>query len=522
MTWTEARDERRQHLELSIQKVQPRVPEVPKPLPLDVSGIPRQLLPAATVSLTETPPEKLLALIANGEVSSERVIRAFLQRAGLASRLVNCVTELLPEEAISRAQFLDRYLREHGGPIGPLHGLPISAKEHMAMKGHSLNAGYAAWVDRIARDSASLHMILEDAGCIFFARTTQPQTLMHLETHSNLYGPTTNPFNTSLTAGGSSGGEGALIGLRGSCLGIGTDIGGSIRSPAAANGVFGLKPTSHRLPLQGFVASKLGQEHITPTAGPISTSLQGIKIFMKAIIDREPWISDPSLLPLPWSDLPSPSTGMMGNRRLRVGVMTDDAVVMPHPPILRALHTIRARLERASNFDIVEFPPLEHAEAWRILSSLYFTDGGAEDRDILDASGEPMLPLSEFILSGANVKALQPRDIWKLVCERDQYRSRYQKHWDSCQVPAESVPDQGDEVQGIDVLLCPAGPGCAPPLGSSRYWGYTAQWNLLDYPCLVFPTGLTSGLEDTWEPDYTPRNEDDAFNHQLCKLLHDL
>lgn len=94
------------------------------------------------------------------------------------------------------------------------------------MKGLGLNAGYIAWWDKIAEQDAHVLQILWRAGAIFYARTTQPQTLMHLETDSNLYGITVNPFNRHVTAGGSSGGEGALLGLRGSCLGLGTDIGG--------------------------------------------------------------------------------------------------------------------------------------------------------------------------------------------------------------------------------------------------------------------------------------------------------
>jgi amidase len=127
-------------------------------------------------------------------------------------------------------------------------------KEHIGMKGLDWNGGFVAWVGRVAEDDAHILSILWAAGCVFYVRSTQPQSLMHLETSSNLYGyveerreseegladvedrVTTNPFNTTLTAGGSSGGEGALVGFRGSCLGIGTDIGGSIRSPAANNG----------------------------------------------------------------------------------------------------------------------------------------------------------------------------------------------------------------------------------------------------------------------------------------------
>jgi amidase len=98
------------------------------------------------------------------------------------------------------------------------------------MKGLRMHAGYVGLWDKVAEDDAHILQILWRAGAVFHARTTEPQSMMHLETDSNLYGVTVNPYNRDLTAGGSSGGEGALIGLRGSCLGIGSDVGG--RPPA--------------------------------------------------------------------------------------------------------------------------------------------------------------------------------------------------------------------------------------------------------------------------------------------------
>ena len=94
------------------------------------------------------------------------------------------------------------------------------------MKGLGLNAGYVASWGKVATEDAHVLQILWNAGAVFHARTTQPQSMMHLETDSNLYGVTTNPYDQNLSAGGSSGGEGALIGMRGSCLGVGSDIGG--------------------------------------------------------------------------------------------------------------------------------------------------------------------------------------------------------------------------------------------------------------------------------------------------------
>ena len=504
----------------SIKRLSPPVPPLNEDVPLNVTSIPRKLLLEPQIRITEMPPEDLLQKLATRKLSSVEVTRAFLQRAGLASNLVNCVTELMPEAAIRRAEFLDDYLLKHGRTIGPLHGLPISAKEHMSLKGLDCNAGFVSWIGNISDSNALIAQLLFDAGCVFYVRTTVPQTLMHLETSSNIYGATVNPYNRKLTAGGSSGGEGALLGLYGSCLGSGSDIGGSIRTPAANVGVFGLKPTSGRLPLGGFKATKSGAEQVVPVVGPLSTSLDGIRLFMKAIIDKEPWQFE-RLYPAPWKTASLPP-GLDAGRRPRVGIMIDDGVVRPHPPVLRAMAAFRTRLEESGDFDIVDFSPYKHDEAWRITSSLYFADGAKQDTNAINISGEPWLPLSEFIIKeNPNVKELSVEELWKLTAERDDYRKQYLIHRnEEMSKPSKHVgytttrSDSGCP----DFILCPAGPGLAPPLECSRYWGYTAQWNLLDWPCMVFPTGMHGEPSDKLDSDYKPRNRSDSYNQSLCKV----
>jgi amidase len=314
-SWQDIAAIAQEHRHESISQLQPPIPDLPTGLPLNLTSLPANLLPKNVIEITESPAEKLLHQMATGKLTSTEVTQSFLQRAGLASKLVNCITELLPERSLQRAADLDKYYAQHGTPIGPLHGLPISVKEHIAMKGLDLNAGFVSWVGNVAPDDGLILKLLWNAGCVFHARTTEPQTLMHLETSSNIYGVTVNPYNTNLTSGGSSGGEGALLGIRGSCLGIGTDIGGSIRSPAANQGIFGFKPTSYRLPLDGFAATMLGQEQIVPVVGPLSTSLEGIKIFMKTLIDQKPWLYEPSLVPMPWKD--SKQGTLVSNQSIR-------------------------------------------------------------------------------------------------------------------------------------------------------------------------------------------------------------
>ncbi|KAL8637989.1 MAG: hypothetical protein Q9228_004813 [Teloschistes exilis] len=502
----------------SISRVEPPVPDVPSVLPRDVKDIPKQLLTKEEVLITEALAEDLLPVLASGKLTSISVTNAFLRRAGLAQKLTNCITELLPEDALSRAKYLDSYYAKHKRPTGPLHGLPISVKEHIGMKGKGLNAGFVGWWDQKGEDDAHVLKILWKAGCVFYARTTEPQTLMHLETSNNLYGTTVNPFNRGLTPGGSSGGEGALLGLRGSCLGIGSDVGGSVRSPAANCGLYSLRPTSYRVPTHGWAGTMYGEEQIVPVTGPMSTSLEGIKLFMKTILAAKPWMTEPALLPIPWRDHIShlPATPQ-GHKKLKIAVLWHDGVVRPHPPITRALHSIVQKLKSFPDlFTVVDWHPYNHDEAWEIVSTLYFADGGREETEAIETSGEPWRPLSEFIIKeNPNVKQLSVDEVWYWTGRREVYRAAYAKKWNATATGKTGGDGEVAEEGMVDVILAPTGPGAAPPLGQSKYWAYTAQWNLLDYPTLVFPVTRVDPKIDTKQEGYVPMSEKDEFNHVL-------
>ncbi len=381
------------------------------------------------------------------------------------------------------------------------------------MQGLGQNAGFLSWWDCTAAEDAHILQLLWKAGCVFYARTTEPQTLMHLETSNNLYGETVNPYNRNLTAGGSSGGEGALLGMRGSCLGVGSDIGGSIRSPAANNGVYGLRPTTARLPVFGFAATMMGEEHVLPVLGPLSTTLEGCKLFMKTIIDQKPWLKEPNLVPVPWRMSDEARYGAKnGKKRLKVGVIWDDGVVKPHPPIARALKEVVEKLKTVPDIEVIDWKPYRHDLAWEIIASLYFADGGKEEKEAMAASGEPWRPLSHFIITeNKHCKELTVPEVWHWTAQRDTYRMEYAQLWNETAV-------DGDPDTAVDVILCPVGPGAAPPLNHARYWGYTAQWNLLDYPALVFPVSTVNQERDVVDEGYQPMNEQDRWNYELCRF----
>ncbi|RSL91426.1 hypothetical protein CEP52_014261 [Fusarium oligoseptatum] len=482
----------------SLAKVNPKLQGIPDELPLNSQGLPKTILTEREIEITENySVTELLSLLRERKIKVEEVTRAFLRRAALAQVATNCLVELMWDEAIARAQHLDS-LPE---PKGMLFGLPISTKEHHGMVGENVttNASFVAWIGK-AHGSNLLYDTLYEEGCVFYARTTQPQTIMHLETISVIYGRTVNPYNRDLTSGGSSGGESALLGLRGSILGVGGDIGGSIRCPAAHVGVYGFKPTLKRISVMGGRAPMAGKETIASTPGPMTVDREALELFMKAALASKPWKIDPSLTVKEW-------TPYTFTRPIKIAVMWWDGVVQPHPPMTRALTEV-AEACRKAGMDVVDWDPvpLFHDKAWDIISELYWPDGGEEALKTMEASGEPILPLTKFIIQEQpKVKNHTQHELWKLCTEREDYRAAYARAW----------TNTGKDGQEVDVILCPPSFGAATPHDQSRYWGYTAHWNLLDYPAAVFPVTTVDPVKDVKNTEYVPKNDQDKFVYDM-------
>ena len=219
----------------------------------------------------------------------------------------------------------------------------MSIKDLVAVKGKHSTLGYIANADNISDEDAVMVSTLRQAGAVLFCKTTMPQTGMAIETSSPLYGTTMNPYNRNLSAGGSSGGEGALVALRGSPIGLGTDIGGSIRVPCAFNGLYGIRPSTRRISYKGGMSTVFGQISVPPANGPLCHSLDDVELICKVGIDAKHYKVDPNVVPIPWKanvDIP---------KKLTIGVMYTDGYVIPHPPVLRGLRETAEKLKAAGH-----------------------------------------------------------------------------------------------------------------------------------------------------------------------------
>lgn len=152
-------------------------------------------------------------------------------------------------------------------------------------------------------------------------------------------------------------------------------------------------------------------------------------------------------------------------------------------------------------------------------SNLYFTDGGDEESLAINASGEPWMPLSRFIIT--ENPQLQHHTMASLMDAhnaRDAYRDAYVALWNSTAASVSVSTSEPDEDSMVDCILCPAGPSAAPKLDTARYWGYTAQWNLLDYPAVIFPVAERVDPSKDGEAEYKATgsgSQADEYNARL-------
>ncbi|TEY70094.1 hypothetical protein BOTCAL_0111g00120 [Botryotinia calthae] len=473
----------------------------------------QQFLSAREIAITETVAVGIVEKTSSGEWKSREVCEAFCHRAALAHQLVNCLHEIFFDDAISEAQRLDDYFAENRKPIGPLHGLPVSLKDQFHVKGVETTMGYVGWIGTFEGKKGTgkervfeSEMVkeLRSLGAIMFCKTTVPQTLMAGETVNNIMGTTENPKNRLLGPGGSSGGEGALIGLRGSPIGFGTDIGGSIRIPAAFNGLYGIRPSAGRMPYEGMANSLAGQNTILSVVGPIATTARSLKLVMKSILSAQPWLHDPLVCEMPWRDeqeqMVFDAIKSNGGGQLAFGVFKCDRGVAPQPPVARAIDIVVNTVKRLGH-KVIKWEPPSHQRGCAIGSKAWSFDGGKDVHEALALSGEPMIPQIQ-----GHYSILKPQmtgsDIAAVNVEKREYQKEYMDYWNS----TASLTGTG---RAIDAVITPLAPMPANLTMKFDYIAYSTFVNLLDYSAAILPVTTVDKNVDVFDTGYKPLNAED-------------
>ncbi|NWU60880.1 FAAH1 hydrolase, partial [Pterocles burchelli] len=449
------------------------------------------------VSILSLPLPELSRKLRDGSLPLEHVFYAYVGKALQIATETNCITEYLQE---SETQL--RKAKASGKP-GLLYGVPVSIKDSIDCQGHDSTLGFIRNLNKPAAEDSVVVQVLRRQGAIPFVKTNVPQSLISYDCKNLIFGQTFNPLLYTRTPGGSSGGEGALVGGGGSILGFGTDVGGSLRFPAAFCGICALKPTGNRLSKRGIVAGVVGQKAVAAAVGPMAKDVESLALGMRALLCKDMFDLDSTVPPLPFNEEVYSST-----QPLRIGYYETDFFTMPSPAMRRAVRETKQMLEDAGHTLV----PFELANVDYVIFNFcirgLFADGAASFvkkfkgelekgstgllfwlgkspnwlKTLLSWIAKPfclLMFLIGFVLFFSTVD-----EVWSLHHEIEEFCHQFVAQWKKL---------------NLDVMLCPMlGPalGIGYPAKLSVAVSYAMLYNALDFPAGVVPVTMVTDEDE--------------------------
>ena len=427
---------------------------------------------------------RLATLIREGSVSSLEVTRAHIERIQRVNPSLNAVVCDRFDAALEEAARADARRALSPDDLPPLHGVPCTIKEAFALEGMPNCAGLAARRSLRSREDATAVARLRRAGAIPLGVTNVSELCMWMESSNTVYGRTRNAHDPGRTSGGSSGGEGAIIGAGGSPFGLGSDVGGSIRMPAFFNGVFGHKPTGGLVPSTGQFPVAENEALRYLTSGPLARRAEDLMPLLRILAGPDG--KDPACVAMKLGD---PKDVRLEG--LRVVHVPDNGMTRVDPALVdaqeraadalrqRGAHVVRARVDQLRS----------SLEMW---SSMMSAAGGTAFGTLL-GNGEPIDALAQLARWAVGrsphtlpalaltliekVPALMPGRTEKMVA-----LTRALRH------DVVSLIGEGG------VMLFPSYSMPAPRHHRAFFppvdWAYTAIFNVLELPVTQVPLGL--------------------------------
>ncbi len=461
------------------------------------------------LTLSTRTAREIAKLISSGELSCREVVDTCIERIVSSHERINAVVVPLFDEARAEADRHDITVRSRQ-PLGPLHGVPFTVKESFDVRGAPTTLGLPSRKGHYAERDSPLVACLREAGAILLGKTNVPQLVVGNECANPLYGRTSNPWNRNRTSGGTSGGEAAVLAVGGSVLGLGSDIGGSIRLPASACGVHGFKPTSGRFTMEGHGNVLGGQAVIVAQPGPLARSVDDLSLALNALaqaVKAQGWESagarasrrDPQAVAL---------------EQLRFAVYDDDGILRPSPAIRRAVDEAASALQNVG-VTVERWHPPNLPAMWQTYCELLFADGMAHlkraaGRDLKSDQVKQLVSLAAIPswlfpvmrkgcqltgqrIAGYSLAAMGSQSVdryWQVLERRDQLCGKFLQEMDE---------------KRFDGILCPPDALPALPHGASQSVGvglsYCALYNLLGMPAgVVAATRVRSGEETDRAP----------------------
>ncbi|XP_065187955.1 vitamin D3 hydroxylase-associated protein-like [Sycon ciliatum] len=484
------------------------------------------LMAGSDRKIVDLPVEQLAEELKAGNLTSVQVLRSYMLKALEVSHDLNCVTEPISLDGCeAMANLLDSKVAEvDRSELGMLHGLPVSIKENINVAGMYTTMGLLQHARTPATQDAVIVRVLRAHGAIPYTKTNLPQTMVSFDCSNPLYGVTRNPHNPDRTPGGSSGGEGALLGSGGSVLGIGTDIGGSVRLPAAFCGVCGFKPTMGRISHIGVESVMAGQTGLAISAGVMARSVSGCELLMKALCSKEAFDLDASVVPVTLNE-----NALKPGRKLRIGYFKTAEFFHATPANQRAVSEAVDAL-RSAGHELVEFAAPDMYSIMAQYYDLILADGMGTVMDALD--GDEYDP---SIAYGAKLYGI-PSVIRRTLASALYYTWRrmssllfsvqgksVQELWQLQKKRSADAKSFSNDLRGhgLDGLICPAQATGPLPIGTCAKLTasvcYTALANIYNLPSGVVPVTRVTQEDDDAMSSYPHNDLWGYLTRKLCK-----
>jgi amidase len=446
-------------------------------------------------SLVHLTAQQIAQAIRERKASTIEVVQAHLAHIAQHNSALNAIVTLDEERALDRAKVADAALAR-GEIWGPLHGVPVTIKDVYETAGLRTTSSFYLLARYVPKQDATVVARLRAAGAVILGKTNMPMLAVDIQTNSPLFGRANNPWNLGRTTGGSTGGGAAAVAAGLSPLEVGSDMGGSIRIPAHFNGVFGFKPTEHRVPATGHIPDLPGAPRVMRHMccfGPLARSVEDLRLCFTLIAGPDG--KDLDVLPVP---LDAPPERPL--RQMRFAWMDD----FGGAPVTAETRAALARLadsladlgccvERAGP------PGFDYASAWRTYSEILGTMIGAiipAPMRLLGRLAMPLLHMNEPTMrSLTRGFKLNARQYMEALARRDaliEQMERFLGDWDAWLCPVAPTPAFSHRRSGL------VRPGRPIEVDGHKvpYWrgsiSYAVVFNLLGNPVVVLPLSRSS------------------------------
>jgi amidase len=440
----------------------------------------------------------LAKAIREQKICCVELVTEHIARIQQLNPLINAVIELLADSALRDARDADARLAARQ-LCGPLHGVPISIKDSIDVQGTKCTAGTLGRKNApAAQQDATLVHRLRTAGAIPIAKTNLPDLLFAYESDNFICGRTNNPYNLERTAGGSSGGEAALIAACGSPLGLGSDAAGSVRIPAAFCGIASIKPTSGRLPRTGHVPPAGGWIEALWQIGPMARYTEDLSLAMNLLSGEDK------------ADFTSPPVPLLNpdhSQHKRIAFFTYNGLAHCCAEIETAVRRCADYLSR-SGMQVEERRPPFVEQAYELELALLGADGGdAIEAYVREVGTTRLHPL----LVNGFLNRMRP-----FRATASELAARWVK-WDEYRAAMKRFFEQ------YDAIICPVytqpalGHGESVKDGNFEGFSYTMAWNLAGAPAATVRCAEADGLPINVQVVTKPWR--DLFAIEICGII---